>query len=201
MCIHQSPSTIRFLPASTTEIHLIHSSKLILLCLLLALPIFASAASVGAAPEAASPVAPEFTATALTGESVTQAPLLGQTTILVVTPSKAAAADTRAWVGALRADVATKGRRIRDVLAIDLPFFMSESDALGKAREKIPSKFHDQTWLLARPVLEKALSIAPSSEEAVVIVLTPKGEIAARVQGPPTAERIEQLNSALADLP
>lgn len=142
----------------------------------------------------------DFNATALTGETVTQEQLLGETTLLIVTPSKNAAEDTRAWVSALRSDIETKELRIRDVLAIDLPFFMSEEDALGRARERIPASYHDQTWLLSRPVLEKSLSIPISSEDAFVFVFNAEGKTAARVQGTPTEKRIQQLKDALAGL-
>ena len=42
-------------------------------------------------------VMPDFTATALTGEKVSAAQLIGQPTILIVTPSKDAAKNTRLW--------------------------------------------------------------------------------------------------------
>jgi hypothetical protein len=100
----------------------------------------------GAAPN--SPI-PLFEATTLSGEKVTDAKLIGQQTILIVTPSKAAAEDTRKWANALRENLDQKSIRIRDVLAIDLPVFMSEADAIGIAKEKIPARYHDQTWIFA----------------------------------------------------
>jgi len=54
----------------------------------------------------------------------------------IVTPSTDAAKDTRLWVEALRKNVDQSGVRVRDVFAIDLPFFMSEDDAIGRAKEK-----------------------------------------------------------------
>ncbi|RYZ00880.1 MAG: hypothetical protein EOO24_16020, partial [Comamonadaceae bacterium] len=63
-------------------------------------------------------------ATALTEGKVSAAQL-------IVTPSKGAAKDTRLWAESLRKNVDQSGLRIRDVLAIDLPFFMSEEDAIG----------------------------------------------------------------------
>jgi hypothetical protein len=88
----------------------------------------------GAAPN--SPI-PSFEATTLSGEKVTDAKLIGQPTILIVTPSKAAAEDTRKWANALRENLDQKSIRVHDMLAIDLPFFMSEDDAIGIAKKKI----------------------------------------------------------------
>lgn len=62
------------------------------------LPAFAAGLLIGSASLAqaggGSPI-PSFEATALTGETVSSATLIGQPTILIVTPSKGAAADTR----------------------------------------------------------------------------------------------------------
>ncbi|NNL84964.1 MAG: hypothetical protein HKP27_04890 [Myxococcales bacterium] len=62
------------------------------------------------------------------------------------------------------------------------------------------SSYHDQTWLLSKPVLEKSLSIPISSEDAFVFVFNAEGKTAARVQGTPTEKRIQQLKDALAGL-
>src|SRR3982751_285375 len=77
---------------------------------------------------------PPFEATSLAGQTVTASQLLGQPAVLIVTPSKAAAADTRKWADALRENLDERSIRIRDILAIDLPFFISESDALARAQ-------------------------------------------------------------------
>lgn len=145
---------------------------------------------------ARSPI-PAFEATALDGKAVSAQRLVGQPTILIITPIRDAAKDTRLWANALRKNIDQGAYRIRDVLAIDLPFFMSEADAIGKAREKIPKRYHDQTWILAEPVLEKALGIPVDSANAVVIVLNAKGEIVARVEGEPGDAKLKELQSAL----
>lgn len=154
------------------------------------------AATNAMATPAASPL-PSFEATSLTGKSVTAAQLIGQPTILIVTPSKDAAADTRKWAQALRKNLDQKSIRIRDVLAIDLPFFMSEADAIGRAKEKIPARYHDQTWIYAKTKLETALNIPTSSNSAFVFVLDSKGKVLARVEGPPTTQRVNEVESAV----
>ncbi len=160
----------------------------------LSLLCMAASAQIGSSP------IPAFKATALDGKAVTAERLIGQPTILIVTPSRDAAKDTRMWANALRRNIDHKAYRIRDVLAIDLPFFMSEADAIGRAREKIPKRYHDQTWLLAEPDLEKALGIPVDSHQAFVIVLNAKGDIVARAEGEPTEAKMGELQSALQSL-
>lgn len=143
---------------------------------------------------------PAFEATSLTNQKVTAEQLVGQPTILIVTPSKGAAGDTRQWAEALRKNLNEKSVRVRDVLAIDLPFFMSESDAIGRAKDRIPARYHDQTWLLAEPSLEKALGIPTQSASAFVFVLDAQGRGVTRVQGNPSRERVDEVVSALRQL-
>jgi hypothetical protein len=153
-----------------------------------------AASWVGEAPN--SPI-PSFEATALSGEKVTDAKLIGQATILIVTPSKGFAENTRQWVNALRENLDQKSIRIRDVPAVDLAFFMSEADAIGRAKEKIPARHHDQTWILAEMSPEAALDIPTGSASAYEIVPDSEGQIIARVSGPPTARRVSQVKSAV----
>jgi hypothetical protein len=139
---------------------------------------------VAAAPN--SPI-PAFESTALTGEKVTDAKLIGQPTILIVTPSKAAAEDKRQKANALCESLDPKSIRIRDVLALAVPFFMSEADIIGRAKEKIPKRHHDQTWITSGTQLEKALDVPVASNKAFVLVLDTQGSMVVRVAGEPMA--------------
>lgn len=145
----------------------------------------------------ASPI-PDFDATALNGERVRSSQLIGQPTILIVTPSKGggAAQDTREWGEQLPKLIDTAKWRIRAVLAIDLPFFMDERDALSAAREKIPPRYHDQTWLTGGTKLEHALGIPTDSDQAVVLVLDATGEPVVQVSGAPTQRRLRAVEAA-----
>ena len=159
-----------------------------------------SLAAAGAAYAAAGTPIPAFEATALTGRKVTEAQLLGQPTVLIVTPSQAAAGQTRQWADALRRTLDPKAIRVRDVLAIDLPFFISEGDAIGRAKAKIPQRYHDQTWLLAEDQLERALGIPTASADAFVFVLDARGRILARVSGAPEEGRVAEIAAAVQTL-
>ncbi len=76
---------------------------------------------------------------------MTQKQLLGKPTILIVAPSTDAAAQTRAWAKALRSRINPAKVQVRDVIALYLPYFMDGSDALGRAKKKIPQRYHDKT--------------------------------------------------------
>lgn len=140
---------------------------------------------------------PQFHATSLTGHRVTQKQLLGQPTILIVTPSTDAAAQTRAWAKALRSRIDPAKVRVRDVIAVDLPFFISVSDAVGRAKKKIPQRYHDQTWLSGQEVLENALGIPPDSHKAFVLSLDAQGQVIQRFSGAPTDAEVGKIVSAM----
>lgn len=127
---------------------------------------------------------------------MTSADLLGKPTVLILTPSKEAASDTRKWAQALRGELAQEAR-VRDVLAIDLPFFMSESDALGRAKEKIPARYYDQTWLMSSQTLESALGVPFNSPNAFIFVLDSRGQVMERVSGDPSAANVGRVQAAL----
>jgi peroxiredoxin len=139
---------------------------------------------------------PDFTATTLTGEKVSAGQLIGQPTILIVTPSTDAAKHTRLWANALRKNIDQTRVRIRDVLAIDLPFFMSEEDAIGRAKEVIEERYQDQTWILSESRLESALNIPRDSAKAFVFVLDTQGKVIARVEGAPNQAKLSEVEMA-----
>jgi len=90
--------------------------------------------------------------------------------------------------------------RIRDVLAVDLPFFMSEEDAIGLAKEKVPKRYHDQTWILNSQVIEAELGVPSDSEAAVIVVLDTHGNLVSQVHGNVTPARLKVIIYALQSL-
>ncbi|WP_415231201.1 hypothetical protein [Psychromonas sp.] len=89
---------------------------------------------------------------------------------------------------------------VRDVLAVDLPFFMSEEDAIGLAKEKISTRYHDQTWILNSQVMEDALGVVSDSDQAVIVVLDKNGNLISQVHGMVTTARMSQITDALQSL-
>ncbi len=146
----------------------------------------------------ASPI-PTFDATSLTGRSIHRDDLLGQPTVLIVTPGRDAAASTRAWAKALRRELDPRVR-VRDVLVVDLPFFMDERDALSQAKQKIPKRYHDQTWLTSKKTLLSALGVNADAAAAEVFVLDAGGRVVVRIDGDPTAEHLDKLRSAVSSV-
>ncbi|ABM04796.1 hypothetical protein Ping_3099 [Psychromonas ingrahamii 37] len=143
---------------------------------------------------------PSFTATTLSGEKVHSDKLLGQPTLLILTPSRNAAESTRKWVNALRSKIDQSKYLVRDVLAVDLPFFMSEEDAIGLAKEKVSTRYHDQTWILNSQIIEEALGVVSDSEEAVIVVLDKNGNLVSQVHGMVTMARMSEITDALQSL-
>jgi len=144
---------------------------------------------------------PAFTATQLNGEKVESNMLIGQPTLLILTPSRDAAESSRAWVNALRSKIDQSKYRIRDVLAVNLPFFLSEEDVIDQAKKKVPKRYHDQTWILNSQVMETALDVPADSEMAVIIVLDKNGNMAAKIHGAVTTARTKKIMDALQSLP
>ncbi|MGK2870985.1 MAG: hypothetical protein ACSLFL_01875 [Alphaproteobacteria bacterium] len=143
---------------------------------------------------------PSFTATTLSGEKVDSDKLLGQPTLLILTPSRNAAESSQEWANALQSKIDQKKYLIRLVLAVDLPFFMSEEDAIGSAKEKVPKRYHDQTWILNSQVMENALGVSSDSDEAVIVVLDKNGDLVLQVHGMVTPTRVSVITYALQSL-
>ncbi|WP_392384325.1 hypothetical protein [Marinomonas primoryensis] len=170
------------------------SRRVTVLTLLAILTLFGPAAAAADGPW------PSFIATTLSGDKVDSNKLIGQPTLLILTPSRNAAKSTREWVNTLRSEIDHSKYRIRDVLAVNLPFFMSEEDAIDRAKEKVPQRYHDQTWILNSQIMEDALGVPSDSEEAVIVVLDKNGNLVSQVHGSVTEARMNEIIDALQSL-
>ncbi|WP_231388417.1 MULTISPECIES: hypothetical protein [unclassified Pseudoalteromonas] len=77
---------------------------------------------------------------------------------------------------------------------------MSEEDAIGRAKEKVPQRYHDQTWILNSQVMEEALGVPSDSDEAVIVVLDKNGDLISQVHGKVTTIRMNEITNALQSL-
>lgn len=77
---------------------------------------------------------------------------------------------------------------------------MSEADAIGLAKKKVPKRFHDQTWILNSQVMEGALGVPSDSDEAVIVVLDKNGNLVSQVHGMVTTARMSEITVALQSL-
>ncbi|GAA3948420.1 hypothetical protein [Allohahella marinimesophila] len=147
-------------------------------------------------PAAASAPWPDFAAINLNKEPVQSSSLIGQRTIVIVTPSEEAADSTQRWVEALRSEVEEDAFRVRTLITLDLPFFVSVEAAVGDAKEVVPEEFHDQTWILDSDVLEDAIGVERGSSRAAVIILDSQGNMVELSHGPLTEERLQTVVKA-----
>jgi predicted transcriptional regulator len=143
---------------------------------------------------------PSFTATTLSGEKVDSDILIGQPTLLILTASRNAVESTREWANTLRSKTDQSKYRVRSLLAVDLPFFMSEEDVIDRAKGKVPKRYHDQTWILNSQIMEDALGEPFDSEEAVIVVLDKDGNLISQVHGRVTTARMSEITDALKSL-
>lgn len=77
---------------------------------------------------------------------------------------------------------------------------MSEEDAIDRAKEKVPQRYHDQTWILNSQIMEGALGVPSDSEEAVIVVLDKDGNLISQVDGSVTEARMNEIIDALQSL-
>jgi hypothetical protein len=139
---------------------------------------------------------PRFKATALSGERKTERDLLGEQTVLVLTPTRRAAKECKAWGETLERALPSR-IGLWALLALDRPFFVSENYALRKAQEKVPQLRWEQTWLLTHGNVEKHLGVPSKADEPYIFAINSDGRIVAESQGTVTPEKIEHIARAL----
>lgn len=145
--------------------------------------------SLGALLSTAAPAAipvgqqlPVFVGTDLTGTQRRSSELTGQPSVVIAATSRAASGEAQAWAQQL---VERSGGNVPLVtlIAIDLPFFISDDMALGMARDRIPHRYWAQTWLGGEGDIQRALQLEPGSDIPYVFTLDSRGRISAIVHG------------------
>lgn len=132
----------------------------------------------------------------LSGKPVSRNDLLGQSTLVVLTPSRKDRKESGRWFKVLSQTFSDKVR-ILDIVLIDPPFFMSEKEILARARKAVPKKHWDETWLIP-DVRQGGNNKTPeNSEKIYVYVLDEDGDVIARVSGAPSDEKLEKIKHAL----
>lgn len=142
---------------------------------------------------------PKFEAKNLRGEEVRRNHLVGKTTILIVTPSRAATEQSKKWGKMLEnSDRAISQKaNIRSLISLSLPFFLTEDDVVAIAKDKVEKENWDHTWVINDGPLEEAFNIPAHSEEAYVIVLDRRSKVKTKISGSPNEDKIKQVISAL----
>jgi len=145
-----------------------------------------------AATSSATPWQP-FDAINLNGENVSSQELIGQPTVLILTPSQDAATSTERWADSLSAHIGDSEALIRCVVTMKLPFFLSADDVLDRAQDKVASRYHGMTWLLESTSFDRSLGVKPDSSTTCVALLDSTGNLVYRIHGAPSKRNIRQL--------
>lgn len=158
-----------------------------------------SLSSPASADQSAPRTIPEFSAKALSGPNRTREDLLGRPTFLIVNPSEQAGDKSKAWAESIRRDFGSDVRQ-KTIIAVDVPFFVTEYMALGQAKRSVPERYWERTWLMKNTDFEESLGIPSKSPDPRVFVLDANGKIVAQVEGKVSPEkmgRLEDVWSAL----
>lgn len=169
-----------------------HMRIILILTLTLAL-----VTSMAASAPALGETFPPFQGMSLTGVPISKADLTGKQAILIVTPSQKAVRETQLWAQVLDAHIDQRTVLIRDILAIELPFYMSHEALVKRVKEKIPVQYHHQTWIPDNTHVKHALHIPTRAANTYVFVLDADGNVVRRIKGPPNQTRLAAVKQAL----
>lgn len=135
---------------------------------------------------------PAFQGTDLTGTERQSSELVGRPAVVIAATSRSASGAAQAWGRALAGHTGD-GMPLITLMAVDLPFFISNGMALRVARGKIPRSYWPDTWLGGEGDIQRALELEPDSDTPYVFTLDDQGNITAAVHAgvdAPEADRI-----------
>ena len=162
------------------------------------LPVLPDPAPVGAVPSGLPQpgnLFPSFTSTDLHGREVTTREWLRGRSLLVVTTDREGSERSRAWLEAA-VQRAPPALRLRSIVSLHLPFFVSVGMARGQARMQVPRAAWGDTLLDVRGQSAQALRLT-TSREPYVFVIDADGRVVASVHGPVDAPRSRSIWEAL----
>ncbi len=148
------------------------------------------------AASASGPLFLSLSGQSLSGRPISRKDLLGQPTLVVLTPSRKDRKLSGRWFKIL-SETFSSNVRIRDIVLIDPPFFMSEQEFVARARKAVPRKHWDETWLVPDVRQGENNDLSEQSEKTYVYVLDSEGDVIARVGGEPSEEKIEKIKHTL----
>jgi hypothetical protein len=138
---------------------------------------------------------PDFTTKDLLNAPHRSGELTGRPTLLVVITDKDGGDAMQQWFD-------TAAKRVPDsvhrasILSFKLPFFVSTGTVQGKARQKVPRDFWQDTWLDKNGHMAKALGLG-SSRTPYAFALDARGRVVAVVHGAPDAPEAQAVWHAL----
>lgn len=138
---------------------------------------------------------PTFTATDLHGRQVSTREWLRGRSLVVVTTDREGSDLSRAWMEAA-VQRALPELRLRAIVSLHLPFFVSAAMARGQARKQVPQAAWGDTLLDIRGQSAKRLRL-PTSREPYVFVIDAEGRVVASAHGPVDDPRSRTIWKAL----
>lgn len=150
-----------------------------------------------AAPETGQKV-PDITVQDVTGEPQRLRALIegGERTLLVAIMDRDAEPKMRAWFEAADEKAPATIQRI-SVLALDLPFFVSDDYARSTARDKVPKRYWHETLMGTDGKLARLLGLG-AGETPWVFVIDGEGKVLARLHGNVKDPKAREIWDALA---
>lgn len=136
---------------------------------------------------------PEFSAFDLNGSRRTSSDWLKQPAVVLIIPSRKSSVEADRWVQELVPSVAEDS--LLGLIALDLPFFVSEGRARRKARSSIPREAWSRTLLAGTGEVRELLGLQPGPHPYVVIV-NERGIVTWIFRGPPRSRDVRQAVSA-----
>jgi hypothetical protein len=120
---------------------------------------------------------PVFTARDVTGVTQSTASFRGATTIVVAITARGGGDAMRAWFeGAAKRAPSV---RLKGIISVGVPFFISEDYARAQARMQIPKAYWHDNLFDAHHVMAKILGL-PESDTPFAFVLDAKGVVVAQ---------------------
>ncbi len=139
---------------------------------------------------------PSFSAKDLNGGDHSSRELEGQRTLVVAMTDRNAGEAMQRWFDAADARLGKGSYAATALISLRLPFFVSGGAARGKARQRVPREFWEETWLDRDGRMARVLGL-PSSRDPFVLVVDARGRVLASLHGLPDSPEAGRIWSAL----
>ena len=136
----------------------------------------------------------------LKGQETTYDQLITTNSVFIYTPGRGAVESTRNWVKVLEPMATEHDIHIRDILAVNVPFFIDQKTVLKRARKKIPKRYWDQTWININGDIEEVINAGANRDEAIVMIVDQNGNVISRFLGDADAGKLDTIRRTFNNL-
>lgn len=141
-----------------------------------------------------------FAAADLNGHTHSSRELAARPTLVVVCTSGDAQRAANQWLTRAHVQLSHAGVRVVTVVALSLPFFITEGMVRDRARPQLPANEWGDTWIEIHGAAQRALGVADGSATPYVFTVDQRGRVLASVHATvehPTARVIFASLAAL----